>query len=53
MPLRNLWVVVDALHKCNEGDVVWYIDVGCSLNAESEEWEGLKKLSRKYNAIFF
>lgn len=47
------WIIIDALRKSKEGDIIWYVDAGCSLNPKVEEWNNLKDLSRKHNAIFF
>lgn len=40
-------------NNCKEGDVVYYIDSGCTLNESSDEWENYQKHLESYNAIFF
>lgn len=47
------YVVMDALSKCEEGDIVCYADSGCSLIKDSEEWNLLFDKMRDYNALFF
>lgn len=47
------YVVMDALSKCQEGDIVCYADSGCSLNKDSEEWDVFFAALEKHNAIFF
>ena len=47
------WVILDALRKCNPGDVVYYVDSGCGLNRTSREWRIYDELIQKYSAIFF
>ena len=47
------YVVVDALSKCNLGDIICYVDSGCSLNKDSKEWDDYFSALEKHNAIFF
>ncbi len=47
------YVVVDALSKCASGDIICYVDSGCSLNKDSKEWDEYFEAMKNYNAIFF
>lgn len=47
------YVVVDALSKCNLGDIICYVDSGCYLNKDSKEWDYYFEVLKQYNAIFF
>ena len=47
------YIVIDALSKCQEGDVVCYADSGCTLNKNSEEWDFYMEELKSYNALFF
>ena len=47
------YIIIDILSKCQEGDVVYYVDSGCSLKPNFEEWSRYAQLIEKYNAIFF
>lgn len=47
------YIVIDALSKCQVGDVICYADAGCTLNPNSEEWDFYYAQLDKYNAIFF
>lgn len=47
------YIVVDALSKCKLGDIICYVDSGCSLNKKSKEWNEYFSIMEKYNAIFF
>ena len=47
------FLIYMTLSKCKEDDVVWYVDAGCSINSESEEWIVLLNKIRLFNAIFF
>ena len=47
------YVVVDALSKCNLGDIICYVDSGCSLNKDSKEWDDYFSAMENHNALFF
>ncbi len=47
------YIIYNTLMKCNEGDIVYYVDSGCSLSGKSEEWKKYKEYIINYNAIFF
>jgi hypothetical protein len=47
------YIIYHILNKCSEGDVVYYIDSGCTLNKSSDEWNEYQKYLELYNAIFF
>jgi len=47
------WVVYDALNRCSEGDVVYYVDAGCTLNPNSTEWDEWNTVMKTHNAIVF
>ena len=47
------YIVIDALSKCQENDVVCYADSGCTLNKDSEEWDLYMEELKNHNAIFF
>lgn len=47
------YIVYKTLNHCNENDIVYYADAGCTLNANSKEWESLQKHINLHNAIFF
>jgi hypothetical protein len=47
------WIVYDALCKCEEDDIVYYVDAGCSLNPESSEWAEWDMTMNSYDAIVF
>lgn len=47
------YVVMDALSKCKDGDVVCYADSGCSLIKDSLEWDEFFAKMNDFNAIFF
>ena len=32
------YIIYHTLQNCKEGDVVYYVDAGCTLNISSEEW---------------
>lgn len=47
------YIIVHTLNNCNIGDIVYYIDAGCSINKNSKDWEYYKNKMHQYNAIFF
>ena len=47
------WIIYNTLCNCNDGDIIYYVDAGCSLNPESEEWAEWDSAMAKYNAIVF
>lgn len=54
----GLWIwkpciIRQALDECDNGDVVWYADSGCSINIESDEWHRLSARFEGYDSLFF
>ena len=47
------YIIYDALLHCNENDIVYYADAGCTLNANSKEWNYFIQEMKTHNAIFF
>ncbi len=47
------WIIYNTLVQCLEGDIVYYVDAGCTLNPKSEEWKEWDSELTKYNAIVF
>lgn len=47
------YIISHALEQCKIGDVVIYADAGCTINADSPEWEEYKRLIQDYSAIYF
>ncbi len=47
------FVVMKALSNCKLGDIICYVDSGCTLNKDSKEWDEYFAAMEKYNAIFF
>lgn len=47
------YIIYNALQQCEEGDVVYYADAGCTLNVNSEEWDTFKNEIQTHTAIFF
>jgi len=47
------YIIYHTLLKCNDGDIVYYADSGCTINNKSEEWNVLASYLKSYNAIFF
>lgn len=47
------YVIYHTLQNCEEGDVVYYADAGCTLDKSSEEWNQFQNYLKSYNAIFF
>lgn len=47
------YIIKSTLEKCQEGDIVYYIDAGCTLNPQSDEWKQINKSLSSYQAIVF
>ncbi len=47
------YVIWDALRNCEVGDVVYYADAGCSIVADSPEWDEFYSYLQSYSAIYF
>ena len=47
------YIIKHTLEQLNEGDVLYYIDAGCTLNPQSEEWNKFQEILKKYHAIVF
>lgn len=47
------YIIHKTLQGCADGDVVYYVDAGCRLNGESEEWGVYRELMKEHDAIFF
>lgn len=47
------YIIRETLANCDEGDIVFYLDAGCTINARSVEWEKWTREIERYNAIFF
>jgi len=47
------YIIHKTLQDCALGDVVYYVDAGCRLNDESEEWAQYRELMKEHDAIFF
>lgn len=47
------WIIYDALSKCKEGDILFYVDAGCTLNSQSDEWLEWDSVMKTHNAIVF
>ena len=47
------YIIYDALLHCKNSDVVFYADAGCTLNANSKEWNYIIQEMKIHNAIFF
>lgn len=47
------YVISNALANCNEGDVVYYADAGCTIISDSPEWDKFKQLLKDYSSIYF
>lgn len=47
------YIIKYTLEQLNEGDILYYIDAGCTLNVQSEEWKNFETLLNNYNAIVF
>ena len=47
------YVIWHTLQFASEGDIVWYCDSGCTLNANSPEWQVFLEQMEHHNAIFF
>lgn len=47
------YIIYKTLQDCTYGDVVFYVDAGCKLNRDSEEWGTYRDLMKERDAIFF
>lgn len=47
------YIVSETLAHCNVGDVVYYVDAGCSLVSDSPEWDYYERLLQSHDAIYF
>lgn len=47
------YLIYKTLCSCEENDVVYYADAGCTLQKDSPEWEIFEKILAEYNAVFF
>ena len=47
------YIIYHTLSNCKEGDIVYYVDSGCTLNGNSNEWNDYQKYLESFNAIFF
>lgn len=47
------YIIYKTLQQCQENDVVYYADAGCTLNPNSLEWDLFQKEIQTHNAIFF
>ncbi|MBO5635060.1 MAG: hypothetical protein J5907_06550 [Bacteroidales bacterium] len=47
------YVVYHTLNNCKEGDIIIYVDAGCSLLKDSPEWDYFMRLIDTHSAVFF
>lgn len=47
------YIIIKSLEQCHENDVVYYVDAGCTLNPQSEEWLKFQEILKSYQAIVF
>lgn len=47
------YLINKTLALCKEGDIIYYVDAGCTLNADSAEWEYFGEVMKEKNGIFF
>lgn len=47
------WIILQAMKRCNEGDVIVYVDGGCGLNPKSREWNLFSEALKNHSAILF
>lgn len=47
------YIIYKTLQLCHDDDIIYYADAGCTLNANSKEWEMLQREIDMHNAIFF
>lgn len=47
------YIIKHTLEKCQEGDIVYYIDAGCTLNPNSKEWNLFQEFMTDHQAIVF
>lgn len=47
------YIIYHTLEQCNVGDVIYYVDAGCTLNSQSEEWYQFQEILKSYQIIVF
>lgn len=47
------YIIYKALQSCQENDVIYYADAGCTLNPTSTEWQVFTQKMKSCNAILF
>ena len=47
------YIIKLTLERCDEGDIVFYIDAGCTLNNQSNDWYNYLDYLTQYNSIVF
>lgn len=47
------YIIYHSLELCKIGDIIFYCDSGCTLDAKSQEWELWKELLKHHDALFF
>ena len=47
------WIIYNTLNQCEEGDIIYYIDAGCTLNPKSDEWAEWDSVMTTHHAIVF
>ena len=47
------YIISQALEQCVAGDIVYYADAGCSLVADSPEWDRFEQLLQTHSSIYF
>ena len=47
------YIIYYTLLESNNGDIVWYCDSGCTLDASSSEWNYFQEQMKVHSSIFF
>ena len=47
------YIINYTLEKCDEGDVIYYVDAGCTLNPNSKEWNLFQNIMVNHQVIVF
>lgn len=47
------WIIYNTLCRSMEGDIIYYVDAGCTLNPDSEEWTEWDSVMTTHNAVVF
>lgn len=47
------YIIYKTLQQCNDEDIIYYADAGCTLNTNSKEWDTFQNEICIHNAIFF